>query len=236
MLNHKFRDARENDSMRQSAHRYSKKLSALLVLPFAAMLALSACSDENNATDEDVNITPKNDASTEAGTPVESDDVNGSDDLNGFDGGDESDDVNGLEDVDALDESGGVAESSFVIEQGGVETTMTYTAKGDRVTKQSTVNEIDYAAAGLASEEEAKEILDPVVEASQGVAGLEHTIDYRGDTATESMSVDYEVASLSELAEVPGYEMNSDEVDDDTYISMKVSREELINAGFEEVQ
>lgn len=210
--------------MRSSAHRYSKKLSALLVLPFAAMLALSACSDENNATDEDVNITPKNDASTEASTPVETDDVSG------------SDNVNGLDDVGALDESGGVTESSFVIEQGGVETTMTYTAKGDRVTKQSTVNEIDYAAAGLASEEEAKEILDPVVEASQGVAGLEHTIDYRGDTATESMSVDYEVASLSELAEVPGYEMNSDEVDDDTYISMKVSREELLNAGFEEVQ
>ncbi|GAA2037714.1 hypothetical protein GCM10009720_17740 [Yaniella flava] len=46
-------------------------------------------------------------------------------------------------------------ETSFTNSQNGIEITMTYTAVGDEVTKQTTTNEIDYEAAGLGGKEEA---------------------------------------------------------------------------------
>ncbi|NWN88758.1 MAG: DUF1307 domain-containing protein [Micrococcaceae bacterium] len=126
-------------------------------------------------------------------------------------------------------------ETSFTNSQNGIEITMTYTAVGDEVTKQTTTNEIDYEAAGLGGKEEAQQMFDPVVEQAADVEGYEQSIEYGDTSATEEVSIDYEVADLEELANVPGYEGSANMAEGD-YISLDESRTMLEEAGFTEVE
>lgn len=126
-------------------------------------------------------------------------------------------------------------ETSFTNNQNGMETTMTYTAVGDEVTKQTTTNVIDYEAAGLGSKEEAQETLDPLIAQSDGVEGYDQSIEYGDTSATEEVSVDYEAADLEALAEVPGFEGTAN-MEDGDFVSLEQSREMLENQGFTEVE
>ncbi|OAV62398.1 YehR family lipoprotein [Enteractinococcus helveticum] len=153
----------------------SKKLAALAVLPFAAVLTLSGCGEEE------------------------------------------------------------ATETSFTQEQNGVEMTMTYTHKGDEVIKQTTSNVIDYEAAGLADKEEAQALLDPMVEQAADIEGYEQSIEYGETSATEEVSIDYEVVDMSQLGDVPGFEGSAD-MEDADYISFEESRELLEQQGFTEVE
>ena len=155
--------------------RSSKKLAALAALPFAAVLTLSACGEEETT------------------------------------------------------------ETSFTQEQNGVEMTLTYTHKGDEVIKQTTSNVIEYEAAGLGSKEEAQALLDPMVAQADDVEGYEQSIEYGDTSATEEVTIDYEVVDMSELGGLPGFE-GSANMEDADYISFEESRELLEQQGFTEVK
>lgn len=155
--------------------RSSKKLAALVALPFAAVLTLSACGEEE------------------------------------------------------------ATETSFTQEQNGVEMTLTYTHKGDEVIKQTTSNVIDYEAAGFGSKEQAQEIFDPLLEQAADIEGYDQSMEYGETSATEEVSIDYEVVDMSELGNVPGFE-GSDNMEDADYISFEESRELLEQQGFTEVE
>lgn len=127
-------------------------------------------------------------------------------------------------------------ETSFTNSQNGVEMTLTYTAVGDEVVKQATTNVIEYEAAGLGSKEEAQEMLDPMVDQGVDVEGYEQSIEYGDTSATEEVSIDYEVADMSELSEVPGYESTGNMDEEGAFISLEESREQLESAGFTEVE
>lgn len=152
--------------------RIVKKITALAALPIAAVLSLSACSDEET-------------------------------------------------------------ETTFSNSEGGVEMTMTYTAVGDEVIKQTTSNIIDYEEAGLGDEDQAKQMLEPMLEQGADIEGYEQSIEYGDTSATEEVSVDYEVADLAELSQVPGFE-GAANTDDGEYISLEESREMLEDQGFTE--
>lgn len=195
-----------------TARAVQKKLLGLAVLPFAAVLALSACGDSSpEATN--VNIQPLETPvePTEEATPAAN------------------------TELDAIDPDGELTETSFRQSENGVTMTLTYTAMGDVVIKQTTTNEIDYAEAGLAGKEEAQALLDPMVAQADNVQGYDQSIDYGETSATEEVTVDYSVVDMTELAELPGFE-GSDNMDIADYISLEESRKFLEQQGFVEVE
>ncbi|MDN6358699.1 DUF1307 domain-containing protein [Yaniella sp.] len=95
---------------------------------------------------------------------------------------------------------------------------------------------MEYEAAGLGSKEDAQEMLDPMVDQGVDVEGYEQTIEYGDTSATEEVSIDYEIADMSELSEVPGYESTGNMDEEGAFISLEESREQLESAGFTEVE
>lgn len=126
-------------------------------------------------------------------------------------------------------------ETSFTNDQNGVEMTMTYTAEGDAVIKQTTSNVIDYEAAGLGGQEEAEAMFDPMIAEGADVEGYEQSIEYGETSATEEVSIDYKVADLAELSQVPGFEGTAN-MEEGDFVSLEESREMLESQGFTEVE
>lgn len=195
----------------------SKKLAALAVVPFVAVLALSGCGsdDDSNASDgaSNVNIEP---VEAEA-TPSEA----------------------SVEPVETTPEtpaaSGETTETAFTQSQNGVEMTLIYTAVGDRVIKQTTRNVIDYQAAGFADKAQAQEILDPMLNQASGIEGYDQSMEYGETSAVEEVSVDYEVVDMSDLEGLPGFE-GSENMGVADFISLSESRKLLEQQGFTEVE
>ena len=131
--------------------------------------------------------------------------------------------------------SGEPEETAFTQEQGGVEMTLTYTHVDDEVIKQTTSNVIDYEAAGLGSKEEAQELLDPMIAQADDVEGYDQSIEYGETSATEEVTIDYEVVDMSELGGLPGFE-GSANMEDADFVSFEESREMLKSQGFTEVE
>ena len=122
---------------------------------------------------------------------------------------------------------------TFELEQNGVITTMVYTTKGDKVTKQSTENIIQYDLAGIPSKEEAQELFAPLVEQFQDIDGITHNLEYEDTKAIETLTIDYEVAEYDDIKSLPGMEFTEDPKDKG--VSMKKSLEILESQGFKEV-
>ena len=191
---------------------WKKKFTAMAVLPFAAALTLSACDDATN------------DASNVHIEPVESP---------------EAPSETSIEPVETTPEppatDGETTETAFTQNQNGVDMTLTYTAVGDRVVKQTTRNVIDYRAAGIGSKEEAQEIFDPLMDQSAGVEGYDQSIEYGETSAVEEVSIDYRVVDMNALSDIPGFE-GSGNMDGADFVSLSESRKLLEQQGFSEVE
>lgn len=122
---------------------------------------------------------------------------------------------------------------SFELNNGAVIVKITYTYKGDKVTKQSTMNTIPYADVGLTSKEEAQELFDPLIEPFQGINGLTHKMEYKDSEAIETLSVEYKEADIDEIKKLPGMMIDGDT---SKGISMKESATLLESQGFKEVK
>lgn len=123
---------------------------------------------------------------------------------------------------------------TFELEQDGISTTLVYTATGDKVTKQTTENVVQYDLAGITSKEEAKELFDPMTEQFKSIEGLTHSLEYDDSKAIESLVIDYEAVNFDELENLPG--MNFSEDPTNNGISMEKSAEMLESQGFKEVK
>lgn len=113
----------------------------------------------------------------------------------------------------------------------GVDMTYTYFADGDDVVRQTTKNVMPYSVLGVTTADEAKQILDPLIEEFQGVTGLEHEMAYGENEVTETLTVDYEKADLSEISELTGSAFSGDTAEG-TKVSLKKSIEMLEAQGF----
>ncbi len=89
-----------------------------------------------------------------------------------------------------------------------VDTTITYYAVGDNVTRQTTENIMPYSAFGVTTEEEAKALIDPIAEEFQGIAGVEHSFEYRENEVVETLAIDYSKANVEEVSKLPGSEFS----------------------------
>lgn len=126
-------------------------------------------------------------------------------------------------------------ETAYTQNENGVEMTLTYTHVGDEVVKQTASNVINYEQAGFGTKEQAQEILDPLLAQSDGIEGYEVVMDYGETTATEEVTIDYEVIDMADLQGIPGFE-GSANLDDADHVSLEESREMLESQGFTEVE
>lgn len=118
-------------------------------------------------------------------------------------------------------------------EENGAVSTITYKAEGDKVTEQSTKNELPYEVMGVSNAEEAEALLADTVAGFEGIEGLTYEMDYQDDVAVEQLTVDYEKADMDEISNLMG---SSFEGDVSEGISLKNSVEMLKEQGFEEVE
>lgn len=123
---------------------------------------------------------------------------------------------------------------TFKLDEGGIKITMVYTYKGDKVIRQTAENIIQYDLAGISSKEELQGLLDPIVKQFQNVKGLTHNIVYSDSKAIEKLEINYEIANLKEIIELPGMDFEAE--GDFEFISMKKSAAMLINNGYIEVK
>jgi len=129
---------------------------------------------------------------------------------------------------------GSVSTRTFELEQDGIVTKMVYTTKGDKVTKQTTENIIQYDLAGIPSKVEAQELFAPLVKQFQDIDGVTHDLEYEDSKAIETLAIDYEVANYDDIKRLPGMEFSEDPKDKG--VSMKKSIEILESQGFKEVK
>ena len=123
---------------------------------------------------------------------------------------------------------------TFELEQDGIVTKMVYTTKGDKVTKQTTENIIQYDLAGIPSKVEAQELFAPLVKQFQDIDGVTHDLEYEDSKAIETLAIDYGVANYDDIKRLPGMEFSEDPKDKG--VSMKKSIEILESQGFKEVK
>ncbi|MBQ6144949.1 MAG: DUF1307 domain-containing protein [Lactococcus sp.] len=121
---------------------------------------------------------------------------------------------------------------SYEKEEKGVKIVLTYYAKGDKVTKQTSENIIPYSAMGVKSEEEAKELLKDVLKSYKDIKGVKDELTYGEDAVTEKVEIDYTVVDMKKAKELVG--VSTDGGDISKGISLKNSIKLLEDQGYKE--
>lgn len=122
---------------------------------------------------------------------------------------------------------------TYGISMNGVDIAITYYAKDDIVTKQTTKNVVPYEVIGVSDEESARVIFDPLSLQFQGIEGMEEKITYGKESLTETITIDYEKVNISEIADLPG---SMFEGDLNGKVSLQKSVELLEQSGFQKVK
>ncbi|PXD33717.1 hypothetical protein C9836_14805 [Listeria monocytogenes] len=121
---------------------------------------------------------------------------------------------------------------TYTLSQKGVDSKLTYTYKGDKVTKQTAENTMSYASLGVASKEDAEKMLKATSDKFQGIDGLKEKIEYKDDKAIETLEVDYTKISSEDMNKIAGMSSNGDT---SKGISMEESAKMLESQGYKEV-
>ena len=116
---------------------------------------------------------------------------------------------------------------TYVLEKSGVKTEITVYYESDKVTKQTTVNTMDYEKMAV-TKDELKDVAMPVSEKYQGIDGVEQKIDFDDDKAVETLTIDYTKVDLKKLKDLPGMDIDTDVES----VSLKNTEESLLSQGF----
>lgn len=116
---------------------------------------------------------------------------------------------------------------TYVLEKSGVKTEITVYYESDKVTKQTTVNTMDYEKMAV-TKDELKDVAMPVSEKYQGIDGVEQKIVFDDDKAVETLTIDYTKVDLKKLKDLPGMDIDTDVAS----VSLKDTEESLLSQGF----
>ena len=116
---------------------------------------------------------------------------------------------------------------TYVLEKSGVKTEITVYYESDKVTKQTTVNTMNYEKMAV-TKDELKEVAMPVSEKYQGIDGVEQKIVFDDDKAVETLTIDYTKVDLKKLKDLPGMDIDTDVES----VSLKDTEESLLSQGF----
>ena len=122
---------------------------------------------------------------------------------------------------------------TYVLETKDTSTKIVYVAKGDIVQTQTTYTEMAYTVIGVTTQEEAKIMVEPIVEMYQGIEGLTHSIDYEEDMLIEKLEVDYTKANIEDIKDLFGSVFDGD-AKNGARISLKRSISLLEEQGYTE--
>ena len=116
---------------------------------------------------------------------------------------------------------------TYVLEKSGVKTEITVYYESDKVTKQITVNTMDYEKMAV-TKDELKDVAMPVSEKYQGIDGVEQKIVFDDDKAVETLTIDYTKVDLKKLKDLPGMDIDTDVES----VSLKDTEESLLSQGY----
>lgn len=116
---------------------------------------------------------------------------------------------------------------TYVLEKSGVKTEITVYYESDKVTKQTTVNTMDYEKMAV-TKDELKDVAMPVSEKYQGIDGVEQKIVFDDDKAVETLTIDYTKVDLKKLKDLPGMDIDTDVES----VSLKDTEKSLLSQGF----
>ena len=116
---------------------------------------------------------------------------------------------------------------TYVLEKSGVKTEITVYYESDKVTKQTTVNTMDYEKMAV-TKDELKDVAMPLSEKYQGIDGVEQKIVFDDDKAVETLTIDYTKVDLKKLKDLPGMDIDTDVES----VSLKDTEESLLSQGF----
>lgn len=116
---------------------------------------------------------------------------------------------------------------TYVLEKSGVKTEITVYYEGDKVTKQTTIDTMNYEQMAV-TKDEFKDMAMPISEKYQGIDGVEQKIVFDDDKAVETLTIDYTKVDLKKLKDLPGMDIDSDVES----VSLKNTEESLLSQGF----
>lgn len=116
---------------------------------------------------------------------------------------------------------------TFVSEKSGVKTEITVYYEGDKVTKQTTVDTMNYEQMAV-TKDDFKDMAMPISEKYQGIDGVEQKIVFDDDKAVETLTIDYTKVDLKKLKDLPGMDIDTDVES----VSLKNTEESLLSQGF----
>ncbi|WP_080875761.1 DUF1307 domain-containing protein [Oceanobacillus timonensis] len=121
---------------------------------------------------------------------------------------------------------------TYKLEEDNNSMETTFVADDGEIIEQSSRSITSYdSIEGVESQEEAEALLVPSAEPLQGIEGLEYNLDFEEDHFTETITIDFAVADLSEL---PGLDEVVDNEDENLNLDDAV--ESLEEQGFEKVK
>ena len=129
----------------------------------------------------------------------------------------------------------GSTETTLTLSQPGAETTVTYEAVGDKLTRQTTENTVDYAESGIEDREAAEQQVGALVDQYQGIPGVEHEIEFGDTSLTETVTITYANLDVDKLAQATGVEPAADP-EEARNVSLAEAVSTLKEAGFTEVK
>jgi uncharacterized lipoprotein YehR (DUF1307 family) len=118
---------------------------------------------------------------------------------------------------------------TFTNEQNGVQMELVFKYSGDEVKTQTANNTMPYSSVGVSSKEDAQTILDPIAEEYKDIEGIDYSIEYGEDEATESLTINYDNLDFDAAKELPGV---SFEGDTSNGISMDRTEDMLLEQGY----
>ena len=118
---------------------------------------------------------------------------------------------------------------TFTNEQNGVQMELVLNYEGDEVKKQTANNIMPYSSVGVSTKEEAKQLLDPIAKQYQAIKGIDYSLDYGEDAATESLTIDYSNLDYDAAKQLPGVTF---EGDTSNGISMERTEKMLLDQGY----
>ena len=116
---------------------------------------------------------------------------------------------------------------TFVSEKSGVKTEITVYYEGDKVTKQTTIDTMNYEQMAV-TKDEFKDMAMQISEKYQGIDGVEQKIVFDDDKAVETLTIDYTKVDLKKLKDLPGMDIDTDVES----VSLKDTEESLLSQGF----
>ena len=106
---------------------------------------------------------------------------------------------------------------------------LVFNYEGDEVKKQTANNIMPYSSVGVSTTEEAKQLLDPIAKQYQAIKGIDYSLDYGEDAATESLTIDYSNLDYDAAKQLPGVTF---EGDTSNGISMERTEKMLLDQGY----